>query len=135
MSHNRRSSLTSIAYGTGALIENIKIMRNIKNRINELRACTKQDNCQEFATLIESYIPEWAETGKTITWQLSYPAAIGGHFIHNLYTVDQARAQEVVDDAHEQGRLCERERVIARLDALDAPLELLQAVYDGDANG
>lgn len=37
------------------------IIKNIKSRISDLRACTKNDNCQEFAALIESYIPEWTE--------------------------------------------------------------------------
>jgi hypothetical protein len=38
-----------------------RIIKNIKSRISDLRACSKQDNCQEFASLIETYIPEWIE--------------------------------------------------------------------------
>ena len=41
--------------------ERERITKNIESRISDLRACTKQDNCQELANLIESYIQEWTE--------------------------------------------------------------------------
>ena len=43
------------------LEEQERIVTNIKSRISDLRACSKNDNCQEFASLIESYIDEWTE--------------------------------------------------------------------------
>jgi uncharacterized protein YicC (UPF0701 family) len=45
----------------GRIEERKQITNNIRERIKDLRACGKTDNCQELATLIESYIPEWIE--------------------------------------------------------------------------
>ena len=45
--------------GGRAADRNIKA--NIESRIADLRSCGKDDNCQEFAALIESYIPEWLD--------------------------------------------------------------------------
>lgn len=42
--------------------ERERIITNINSRVLDLRACTKNDNCQELAMLIESYIPEWTDT-------------------------------------------------------------------------
>ena len=41
--------------------ERNRIIKNIHSRIEDLQACGKNDNCQELARLIESYIPEWTE--------------------------------------------------------------------------
>jgi 16S rRNA C1402 N4-methylase RsmH len=41
--------------------ERERIVSKIQERVAELRACSKVDNCQELARLIESYIPEWTE--------------------------------------------------------------------------
>jgi hypothetical protein len=41
--------------------ERERIVRNIQERISDLRTCSKPDNCHEVARLIESYIPEWTE--------------------------------------------------------------------------
>lgn len=46
----------------GADRERERIIKNIKSRVDDLRSCYKNDNCQEFATLIESYIEEWTES-------------------------------------------------------------------------
>ena len=48
----------------GKKLERKRIIENIKERIGDLRACNKRDNCQELAGLIESYIPEWTEEKK-----------------------------------------------------------------------
>lgn len=45
----------------GAEAERERIVKNIRSRINDLKACTKADNCNELAELMESYIPEWIE--------------------------------------------------------------------------
>lgn len=45
----------------GRIEERKQITNNIRERIKDLRACGKTDNCKEFAELIESYIPEWIE--------------------------------------------------------------------------
>jgi hypothetical protein len=42
--------------------ERKRIIANIMDRVQDLRSCHKQDNCQELGQLIESYIPEWTET-------------------------------------------------------------------------
>ena len=47
------------AFGKNA--ERERITRNIRDRVADLRSCCKDDNCQEFASLIESYIEEWTE--------------------------------------------------------------------------
>lgn len=39
------------------------ISQNIRKRIEELRSCSKDDSCAEFASLLEEYLPEWMETG------------------------------------------------------------------------
>lgn len=39
------------------------ISQNIRNRIEDLRSCDKDDSCAEFASLLEEYLPEWMETG------------------------------------------------------------------------
>lgn len=39
--------------------EQDRIITNIMSRVTDLRFCGKNDNCQEFADLIESYIEEW----------------------------------------------------------------------------
>lgn len=41
--------------------ERERIITNINSRVLDLRACTKNDNCQELSMLIESYIPEWTD--------------------------------------------------------------------------
>jgi hypothetical protein len=41
--------------------ERDRIIKRIQERVGELRSCHKSDNCQEFASLIESYIEEWTE--------------------------------------------------------------------------
>lgn len=46
---------------SGVEHERHRIIENIKERIEDLRACNKRDNCHELAELIESYIPEWTE--------------------------------------------------------------------------
>lgn len=50
-----------IAFLDGVETERERIVQNIRERVADLRACSKRDNCQEFATLIESYIQEWTE--------------------------------------------------------------------------
>ena len=35
-------------------------------RVKDLRCCTKTDNCQEVANLIESYISDWVEPEKSL---------------------------------------------------------------------
>jgi len=47
----------------GIQIAKGKIAQNIKERIEDLKACHKDDNCVEFASLLEEYLPEWLETG------------------------------------------------------------------------
>lgn len=37
------------------------IRTKIEARVAELQECQKNDNCQEFASLIESYIDEWLD--------------------------------------------------------------------------
>lgn len=41
--------------------ERKRIKANILDRVQDLRSCTKNDNCQEFGELIESYIEEWID--------------------------------------------------------------------------
>ena len=41
--------------------ERKRIRANILDRVRDLRSCTKNDNCQEFGELIESYIEEWID--------------------------------------------------------------------------
>lgn len=41
--------------------ERNRIQANILSRVSDLNACSKRDNCNELARLIESYIPEWLE--------------------------------------------------------------------------
>ena len=41
--------------------ERERIVRNIQERISDLRSCSKSDNCHEVARLIESYISDWTE--------------------------------------------------------------------------
>jgi hypothetical protein len=45
----------------GRLIENEEIRINILSRVIDLASCNKNDNCAEFADLIESYIDEWLD--------------------------------------------------------------------------
>ena len=47
------------AFGIGVRTERERIIKNIQSRISDLRACSKKDNCVEFAALIDSYISEW----------------------------------------------------------------------------
>lgn len=42
--------------------EQERIKSNIMSRVVDLQTCSKNDNCAEFAMLIESYIDEWMET-------------------------------------------------------------------------
>ena len=41
--------------------ERERIIRNIQERVSDLRSCSKRDNCHEVARLIESYISDWTE--------------------------------------------------------------------------
>lgn len=45
----------------GAQQERRRIKAAIMKRVADLEACHKNDDCSEFASLIESYIPEWLE--------------------------------------------------------------------------
>jgi hypothetical protein len=48
-------------FESGVEHERQRIIENINERIEDLRTCSKIDNCHELAELIESYIPEWTE--------------------------------------------------------------------------
>ena len=50
-----------LSYQIGIEAERERIVKRICERISDLKACHKNDNCQEFASLIESYIEEWTE--------------------------------------------------------------------------
>jgi len=45
----------------GAKRERERIRANILTRVTDLNCCTKRDNCNELARLIESYIKEWLD--------------------------------------------------------------------------
>lgn len=49
----------NLGYQAGTLDERERIVKNIKEHIEDLRTCSKKDSCQEFADLIESYVEEW----------------------------------------------------------------------------
>ncbi len=48
-------------FQAGVEYERERIIKNIQERVNDLRSCHKDDNCQEFARLIESFIEEWTQ--------------------------------------------------------------------------
>jgi hypothetical protein len=50
-----------LAFEDGVNWERARVKANIADRIGDLNACSKRDNCNELARLIESYIPEWLE--------------------------------------------------------------------------
>ena len=43
--------------------ERERIRANIIDRVQDLSACTKRDNCEELGALIASYIEEWIDEG------------------------------------------------------------------------
>ena len=55
------ASLQNLAFDTGAVAERERIRANILSRVTDLNCCTKRDNCNEFARLIDSYIEEWLD--------------------------------------------------------------------------
>ena len=60
---NRKFTLEEVAALEQSAIsaERERIRQNILTRVTDLNYCTKRDNCNEFARLIDSYIEEWLD--------------------------------------------------------------------------
>jgi hypothetical protein len=52
------TSLTSIAFNTGRLLEKRRILKILTERYDDLIACNKQDDCQAMAIIVASCIAD-----------------------------------------------------------------------------
>lgn len=60
MTEEQEQTFTS-GINKGRKLERKLITIRVMERVEDLRSCHKSDNCQELATLIESYLPEWLD--------------------------------------------------------------------------
>jgi hypothetical protein len=124
MSSGSPASLTSIAYGTGELMER----RRIIQLLTDLAAVTGnvEIDLDSLTEMIQVHQPTAATK-----WALSYPApGYGLHLAQVLPAQDEV--QQVVQAASEAGRQLERGQIVRLLQHLNTPLETIQAVTNGE---